>query len=132
MVRDSVEITGHIAADESAGIPIRYYDVDKAAEKTVHSCQGDLFVICNVLADYAQLLREYLESDWNQLDTCGQYMYEYQINRCLKIQHRIEEQIGYSHAEAVEKCLKKVNRRNEDVGDDALILLARRQAEKKP
>ena len=56
MVKDSVEIMEQGACSGMAAVPIHYYDVDRMQEKTIESCQGDLTVICNVLADYADML----------------------------------------------------------------------------
>ena len=35
----------------TTAVPIHYYDVDRMQERTIESCQGDLTVICNVLAE---------------------------------------------------------------------------------
>ena len=53
MVRETVEITGEVIQDEEAGVPVRYYHLERGKYDCVQSCQGDLVVICNALADYA-------------------------------------------------------------------------------
>lgn len=127
MVRETVEITGEVIQDEEAGVPVRYYHLERGKFDCVQSCQGDLVVICNALADYAGLLSEYLEEEGGQMDACGQIRYELHIERCLKIQKLISEQIGYDREAAIEKCRKKNHRKDEDVGEDAVVLAARRK-----
>lgn len=48
MVRETVEITGEVIQDEEAGVPVRYYHLERDKFDCVQSCQGDLIVICNV------------------------------------------------------------------------------------
>ena len=60
MVMDSVEILEDVIEDELHRVAIRYYSVAHSREETITSCEGDLIVICNVLADYADLLDEFL------------------------------------------------------------------------
>ena len=47
MVREAVEITGEVVQDETAGVPVRYYHLERNKFDCVQSCQGDLIVICN-------------------------------------------------------------------------------------
>lgn len=125
MIKDSVEITEDIRNDEEQKIPIRYFSVSQMKYHTIQSCEGDLIVICNALADYAQLLSEYLESEKERLNLCGQYQYEYHIERCLKIQKFLEQEIGYSRDEAILKCMKR-KKYNRDIGEEALVLAVRK------
>lgn len=127
MVRETVEITGEVIQGEEAGVPVRYYHLERGKFDCVQSCQGDLIVICNALADYAGLLSEYLEEEGEQMDVCGRIRYELHIERCLKIQKLISEQIRYDREAAIEKCRKKNHRKDEDVGEDAVVLAARRK-----
>lgn len=131
MVGDSVEIEKEITASETAGIPISYYHMERRKYETIHSCQGDLIVICNILADYRELLSEYLNFDENRLDECGKMQYELYIKRCLKIQKLLESELGYDRDAAVEKCRKKKGKSYSDVGEDALTLSARQRNQQK-
>lgn len=125
MIRDSVEITEDIACDERDKVPVRYYSTKRKQYEEVQSCESDLMIICNVLADYAQLLAEYLKSKPSSLTPCGQHKYEYHRNRCLKIQKYLEEQTGYSREEAMERC-RKQKKYERDIGEDAMVLSARK------
>ena len=111
--------------------PIHYYDVDRMQEKTIESCQGDLTVICNVLADYADMLDEFLQTDRERLGFCGALQYERMRDRCRKITANLQEKTGYDRAAAIEKCRKRAGRKpkaDAGIGEDALVLSARRRA----
>ena len=45
---------------EEEGIRIEYYTLD-GEKPEIRMCPGDLMIICNVLHDYAQMLREAAE-----------------------------------------------------------------------
>lgn len=126
MVKDTAALTGEIAQDEAYRVPVRYYHVEHMKEDHVESCQGDLIIICNALADYAGLLSEYLEEEGGNLDACSKYQYEYHISRCLKIQRSISGQIGYDRDAAIEKCRKRHHRKDEGIGEEAMILSVRK------
>ena len=71
MVEDSIQIAEDVEEDERRKVPIRYYSVTHSREETITSCEGDLTVICNVLADYADMLDEFLQNDRERLGFCG-------------------------------------------------------------
>lgn len=74
-MRETVEITGEVIQDEAAGVPVRYYHLERNKFDYVQSCQGDLIVTCNALADYAGLLAEYLKEEGGHMDACGRIQY---------------------------------------------------------
>ena len=131
MVKDSVDIAEDVAADECGRVPIRYYSVTHSREETITSCEGDLIVICNVLADYADLLDEFLQTDRESLGFCGALQYERMRDRCRKITAGLQEKTGYDRDAAIEKCRKRAGRNlkaDAGIGEDALVLSARRRA----
>jgi hypothetical protein len=136
MVKDSVEIMEQGACSGMAAVPIHYYDVDRMQEKTIESCQGDLTVICNVLADYADMLDEFLndEKERERLGFCAVMQYERMRDRCRKITADLQEKICYDRDAAIEKCRRKAGRKpkaDTGIGEDALVLSARRRAQQK-
>lgn len=134
MVRDSVQILEEVSEDELNRVPIRYYHVDRGKEETIESCQGDLITICNALADYADMLNDYLLSDTNRLNHCGIIRYEAMRDKCWRISKKLQVKIGYDRDAAIEKCRKKALRDStwdSGVGEDALILSARKAAAEK-
>ncbi len=131
MVRDSMEIADDVAEDERCRVPIRYYSVTHSREETITSCEGDLIVICNVLADYADMLDELLRADRDRLGFCGALQYERMRDRCRKITAGLQEKTGYDRDAAIEKCRKRAGRiekADAGIGEDALVLSARRRA----
>lgn len=52
----------------------------------------------------------------------------YYRNKFLRMADRIQEQIGYSYDEALKKCQKK--EKENDIGEDAMLLMLKKQAEK--
>ena len=136
MVKDSVEIMEQGACSGMAAVPIHYYDVDRMQERTIESCQGDLTVICNVLADYADMLDEFLndEKERERLGFCAVMQYERMRDRCRKITADLQEKICYDRDAAIEKCRRKAGRKpkaDTGIGEDALVLSARRRAQQK-
>lgn len=134
MVEDSIQIAEDVEEDERRKVPIRYYSVTHSREETITSCEGDLTVICNVLADYADMLDEFLQNDRERLGFCGVMQYERMRDRCRKITAGLQEKTGYDRDAAIEKCRRKAGRKpkaDTGIGEDALVLSARRRAQQK-
>lgn len=134
MVKDSMEIMEQGMCAGTTAVPIHYYDVDRMQERTIESCQGDLTVICNVLADYADMLDELLQTDRERLGFCGALQYERMRDRCRKITEDLQKKTGYDRVAAIEKCRRKAGRKpkaDAGIGEDALVLSARRRAQQK-
>lgn len=131
MVEDSVEILEDIFDDERQRVSIRYYSMTHSREETITSCEGDLIVICNVLADYADLLDEFLQTDRERLGFCAVMQYERMRDRCRKITESLQKKTGYDRNSAIEKCRRRAGRKpkaDAGIGEDALVLSARRRA----
>lgn len=134
MVMDSVEILEDVIKDELRRVAIRYYSVTDSREETITSCEGDLIVICNVLADYADLLDEFLKNDRERLGFCAVMQYERMRDRCRKITEDLQKKTGYDRVATIEKCRRKAGRKpkaDTGIGEDALVLSARRRAQQK-
>ena len=131
MVEDSAEILEDIFDDERHRVSIRYYSMAHGREETITSCEGDLIVICNVLADYADLLDEFLKNDRERLGFCAVMQYERMRDRCRKITRELQKKTGYDRDAAIEKCRRRAGRKPKadvGIGEDALVLSARRRA----
>lgn len=131
MVEDSAGILKDIFDDEQQRVSIRYYSMTHSREETITSCEGDLIVICNVLADYADLLDEFLQTDRERLGFCAVTQYERMRDRCWKITNGLQEKTGYDRDAAIEKCRRRAGRKpkvDAGIGEDALVLSARRRA----
>ena len=129
MVRESAEILQETEKDEQ--VPVRYYNMERRKEETIISCQGDLVTICNVLADYGDMLNEYLEAEKGRMDFYSVFGYERMRDRCRSISEKLQQKIGYDRQAAIEKCRqkqKKAPKADQGIGEDALVLMARRNA----
>lgn len=124
MTDTTAMFTKKIEEKEAAGITIETYTLT-GETPTIQICPGDLQVICNVMHDYAKLLDESVQY-YSDLEAA---LYEIHARRCRKIQHKIEEAIGYQVEDALEKCKKKYSKKV-DIGEDALTLAARKRREK--
>lgn len=133
MVNDSAYILDDVIEDERYRLPIRYYNMTRSREEIITSCEGDLIVICNVLADYADLLDEFLkdEKERERLGFCAVMQYERMRDRCRKITGELQKKTGYDRDAAIEKCKRRAGRKpkaDAGIGEDALVLSARRRA----
>lgn len=131
MVRESAEILQETEKDEQNSVPVRYYNMERGKEETIISCQGDLVTICNVLADYGDMLNEYLEAEKDRMDFCSVFGYERMRDRCRSISEKLQQKIGYDRQAAIEKCRqkqKKALKADQGIGEDALVLMARHNA----
>lgn len=131
MVRESAEILQETEKDEQNSVPVCYYNMERRKEETIISCQGDLVTICNVLADYGDMLNEYLEAEKGRMDFCSVFGYERMRDRCRSISEKLQQKIGYDRQAAIEKCRqkqKKAPKADQGIGEDALVLMARRNA----
>jgi len=84
-----------------------------------------------MLYDYARLLELAVEQ-WD-LQGFHKATYEIHAENCRRIAKKYADAIGYDYEKAIEKCRKKASRpkREEDIGEDALVLMQRRGAERK-
>lgn len=133
MTEETIDITGEIMKAEEEGIRIEYYTLD-GEKPEIRMCPGDLMIICNVLHDYAQMLREAAEISIGY----EQGLYLCHVERCEKIRHKIETAMEYSTEAVVEKCHKKKKyfgedpfAKQSDVGEDALILAMKQRRQKR-
>lgn len=76
------------------------------------------------------MLDELLQADREKLGFCGVMQYERMRDRCRKITAGLQEKIGYDRAAAIEKCRRRAKRSrkaDDGIGEDALVLAARRR-----
>lgn len=126
MITEEIETEKSKAAEVTAEreITIRYLEIEKGVQE-IKLPKGDLYVVCNVLYDYVDLLRVVSESQELEIH---KELYKLHADRCEKIRHKIEHKIGYCVEKAIKKCKKKKDESG-DVGEDALVLAARKRKE---
>ena len=136
MIEESVMISQDIKTAEDNNIRIEYYTMN-GSTKDIYMCPGYLMYICNVLYDYGRIFEAFMQEANNQGEEWKKYTYGYYLNRCRKIQEKIESSIGYSTEAAIDKCREKQgkSKQDDDVGEDALVLAlkhARKRQEQQP
>lgn len=132
----SAEMTERVEEAEKGNLPIRYYNLKSKCYQGIHSCEGDMVVICNAMADYADLMMEFIrQSDYEGYQKA---FYEVHANRCRKISEKLQEQIGYDRNAAIEKCRAKKKyyeqgggESDNDIGEDAMVLAIKKGRESK-
>lgn len=127
MIKDTVGITADVAAAENDGVVLRYLELD-GTQKEITASYGDIVIIINTLADYAELLEEYVQEYPDTLNNWQKANYGYQASRCRNIYHSLERQMMYDREANIEKCRKQREKKEEDsdVGEDAMILAVRK------
>lgn len=131
MLKNMVNMTEEIHKSETGEVRVEHYTLT-GETRTLKICPGDLYIICNVLHDYTDLLREYIGSSELEGDLVLP-TYEYYADRCKNIQLKIEDTLGYSTEEAIERCQKKrgIKTRQDDVGEDSLLLVVKKRSERR-
>lgn len=97
----------------------------KKRTETLTVCMGDIYKAVNALMDYARLL-ELAVKEWN-LEGYHRMTYEIHAEGYRKVAQKFADGIGYDYQKALEACKKKqkTSRRDEGVGEDALVLSVR-------
>ena len=84
----------------------------------VHLTTGDLQLIVAMIEDYIKGLDVVKAEDiqWNA----------YYRGKFRGISNKIQEQIDYSYAKHLEKCQKAQKKRDEGIGEEAMVLMIRK------
>lgn len=116
-------MSDNVKSDEEKNIKIRYYTL-KGTEPIIDFCPGDLIITVNALADYTELLSDYIDAYAERMDDYTLASYRYHIERCKKIRKSFESQMGYDRDLALEKCqIRKAKQKtSDDVGEEALVI----------
>jgi len=100
----------------------------------IKTCYGDICKIVNALRDYARILRMVC-SEWG-LQGYHQAVYKLHAEKLEQIAEKFQAGIGYDYDKAVEKCRKRLEKKqhDDDVGGEAMemaYIKAKRTAEAK-
>lgn len=99
-----------------------YWNNKAAKENQIETCEGELRIIVDALADYYDYASRYIE----EMEGYAKAAWENRIEKIRKIQSKIEQSIGYDRDKQLEKCQKKRKENNDDVGEDAIVLALKR------
>ncbi len=128
----SAGVTEEIDRAEEGNIPVRFYNLKSGCYQGFHTCEGDVLVTINALADYADIIMEFIaQSDYGGYRNA---FYELHAERCRKISKKLQEQIGYDRDAAIDRCREKKKyfgkNSDNDVGEDALVMAVKKSREK--
>lgn len=115
-------------------VDVEYYNLS-GQELHFKICPGDLQIVCNVLYDYCNMISEMLADPPDGVDEnilqLWKARYEYYLQRVQKIRGKIENGIGYSAEKAIEKCNKRKPQKDNDIGEDALVMAMKKRLSQK-
>lgn len=98
----------------------------------IRTCEGDLFLICDALEDYARICEQYIERERDELTAYQVGVIECRIERYRHIAGKYAAAIGYDREKALARCAKRrAAEGREDVGEEALSALVRYGTENK-
>lgn len=102
---------------------LHYMDIKGMNEKWIETCFGELRIIVDSLADYCDIINGHIEG---LEDGYAKATWMDRIERIGQIQGKLEQSIGYSRDKQLEECMKRKAKKEDDIGEDALVLAARR------
>lgn len=92
-------------------------------EQWIETCIGELRIIIDALADYYDIAGRSAET----METgYARAVLEERLERIKRIQTKLEESTGYNRDRQLEICKKPKRARNDDIGEDALVIALHR------
>lgn len=102
---------------------LHYLEHKGMHERWIETCVGDLRIMIDALADYHDIVSKDVET----METgYMKAVWEIQLEKIKKIQTKLEKETGYCRDEQLEKYMKNKQKKENDIGEDALALLAGR------
>lgn len=92
-------------------------------EQWIETSVGELRVIIEALADYCDIAAKDVEA---MEVGYAKAVWEIHLGKIKQIQEKLEKSTGYNRDEQLEKCMKRKSRKDDDIGEDALVLASRR------
>ena len=98
---------------------LHYMEFKRMDERWIETAEGELRIVIDALADYhdiASKKTEAMEMGYVRA------VWEDRLERIKKIQTKLEESVGYVRDKQLEICRKRKPKRNDDIGEDAMLL----------
>ncbi len=96
-------------------------------EEWIETCVGELRVIIEALADYADLITPKIE----KMEPTKKALWRERRARIKKAQRKLEGSIGYDRDEQIRICMKTRPKASEmDVGEDGLTMMIKKSMPK--
>lgn len=96
-----------------------YWNNKTAYENQIETCVGELKIIVDALADYCDYVSRKIDEMPQAYERA---VWEIRRDKINAIQSKIEEKIGYNRDEQLIKCQKRRTAKEDDIGEDALIM----------
>ncbi len=102
---------------------LHYLEHKGMDERWIETCVGDLRIIIDTLADYYDIAGKKVET----METgYTKAVWGIHLEKIKRIQTELEKSTGYCRDEQMEKCMKNKQKKDNDIEEDALALLAGR------
>ncbi len=101
---------------------LHYLETKGMNEQWIETCEGELRIIIEALADYHDIASRDVESMEIGLPKA---VWECRLERIKQIQTKLETATGYSRDGQLEICMKRKRSKYSDIGEDSLVLAMR-------
>ena len=102
---------------------LHYMETKGMHEQWIEMAAGEIRIVIEALADYHDIVSRHIET---MEDAYGKAAWEYELERIKQIQTKLEESIRYNRDRQFEICKKRRKPKDDDIGEDAVVLLASR------
>lgn len=92
-------------------------------EQWIETSKGELRIIIETLADYYDVVSKDIEV---MEEGYVKAVWEIRLERIKQIQEKLEKSTGYNRDKQLEICMKRKSRKDDDIGEEALVLAARK------
>lgn len=105
--------------DERKKRLLHYLETKGMNEQWIETCEGELRIIIEALADYHDIASRHVEVMEMGYSKAA---WECRLDRIKQIQTKLEKSAKYSRDGQLEICMKRKPDKDNDIGEDALIL----------
>lgn len=102
---------------------LHYMETEGMNEQWIETPPGELRIIIDALADYHDIISEKV----NAMDGYAKAAWKNRLQKIKQIQTKLENSVGYSRDKQLEICMKKKPKNDNDIGEDALVLISQKE-----
>lgn len=122
---EMMDLSAELSENRTDGFLLQVADLQKTHE--IPLVYGDILKTILALRDYAEIMEQVCD-EWS-LEGFHRAIYELRAKSLHQISQKLEQGIGFNYDAAMRKCerRKKRSKKDDGVGEDALILASKRQ-----
>lgn len=98
-----------------------YMEIRGMNEQWIETAEGEIRIMIDALADYYDIVSDKV----TEMEGYSKAAWKDRLEKIKKIQAKLEASTGYSRDGQLEICMKKKRVKDNDIGEDALVLAAR-------